>query len=60
MKLELPSDVDWSIFRVATHERNRTPLKEIEDAWSIDDLARMNDVYDALAAAEEKMAAQPD
>ncbi len=49
--VDIPSGLDWFVWRVLTHERNRATLAEVESAWSIDDLLTAHlafDVHDEL------------
>lgn len=52
--MNIPEGVDWDIYRVATHERNRSGLHEIETLWSFDDLMLMNDMLDELEEAQAR------
>lgn len=52
MTVKIPEGIDWAIWRVATHERNRASLAEIQELWSLEDLIEAHlalDVHDELA-----------
>lgn len=47
----IPEGLDWFLWRVLTHERNRSTLAEIETHWSLSDLLDAHlalDVHDEL------------
>jgi hypothetical protein len=56
MTIELPGGVDWLIYKVAFHRRNRASLLEIETLWSFDDLDLADQVLQAIDVAEIKAA----
>ena len=49
--VNIPAGLDWFVWRVLTHERNRASLAEVENEWSLDDLLTAHlafDVHDEL------------
>jgi hypothetical protein len=52
----VPEHLDWWIWRVASHERIKSGLIEIQTQWSLTDILDAHDVIDLYEEAERKAA----
>lgn len=59
--LEVPECLDWEVEYILLHERNRATRHEIEEHWSLEDLAKARlalDLVDELALRAQRKAEQ--
>lgn len=56
MRVNVPEGLNWLLWGILTHKRNRATLHEIETHWSLDDLLdahlalQVHDTAEILAA----------
>jgi hypothetical protein len=50
----LSEEVDWTVWRLATHPRIKDSLADIETHWSFDDVLTAHEVLDELERAEAR------